>query len=64
MLIFDWAIIVAVCLGFLTILFFSYSDLLRDLKYYRNKSKNVRHLKAYKKKNKTMREKEHKPIHK
>lgn len=39
MVIFDWAIVVAVY-RFLIIMLFSWSDLLRDLKYYRNKSKN------------------------
>lgn len=52
MVIFDWAIVVAVCIGFLIIMLFSWSDLLRDLKYYRNKSKNVRHMKAFKRKSK------------
>lgn len=51
MLVLEWAIVAAVSLGFVIVMLFSWSDLLKDLKFYRNKSKNVRQLKAHKKKN-------------
>ena len=50
MSIIDWFFIGLIVLFFLTIMFFSWSDLVRDILYYKEKKKNVKSMEAHKSK--------------
>lgn len=48
----DWFFVGIVVLFFAVVMFFSWSDLVRDILYYKEKKKNVKSMEAYLNKNK------------